>query len=883
MLNRLRLSNWSFSTQITVFAIFASCIMAISSIVMGGWFAWQQGEAAGERMMSDIIGRRAQELQAYFEKQDDKLTLIVNNPLTQQALIKNTPAAMAPLLHKWQFLNVDKGATDFYLVHKSGQIISSTDTGLAPSLQTGQLATLWQKLRNDPKSTDAVLSDFEKSPRTDGSANIYMMQNVLSDNGEWLGGLALRLNTQSINGILEQKAHGYNELLSFIVGSDGITRSEIADTPGPDTLSYRLDARNEALPKVLRGESGTMVTIGVHHHHDFYGFQPFAYGGQTFGLMVELDEDILTDPAYSTVYRSLAVSGVVLLGVVAVAWVMGRNLAKPLALLSKSMTLMLQGYPTNNSALEKRQDELGALARSMQQIYDRSVVTQRIKTMVDASTTQFMIADNDFNIVYINESLQQILQQSEAWFMKQTNNIKVNNLIGQSIDVFHGKHAAMIRQRLANTNTRFQSALTIEDRRFQLSVAPVYNANNERIGYATEWIEKTAEYVLEQKIMATLEQMSVGQFDHVIHISDANNIAGKISLALNNTNKTIMQFMESIQKTIAALANGCLNQQITQEYNGQFGAVTSNLNHALAQISQTITGVKTANHTIDMASTNIASNANNLLSHAEQQAAVLQETAATMEEMSATISINASNASEASRLAADAETQALQGTKVVTNAVTAMENIVDSSNRINTIVSVIDGIAFQTNLLALNAAVEAARAGEAGKGFSVVAAEVRILAQRSSDAARDIKTLITQSNSQINEGVTLVHKAGEALDMIMNGISSVNRSINEIAVASRQQSSAVQEITTTMAHIDTMTQKTSSTADDCAKSASALRTQMDDLSTLVNFFQSAEHASDRILSHAANVRAEKVPAKEVMKNVLPTLPNRVAGADWSQF
>jgi methyl-accepting chemotaxis protein len=232
----------------------------------------------------------------------------------------------------------------------------------------------------------------------------------------------------------------------------------------------------------------------------------------------------------------------------------------------------------------------------------------------------------------------------------------------------------------------------------------------------------------------------------------------------------------------------------------------------------------------------VAASASEQAASVERQAASLQETAATLETMTATIKSNATNAAHGQTAADDAAERASRGGVVVQEAVAAMGKIEAGSARISDIISVIDSIAFQTNLLALNAAVEAARAGDAGKGFAVVASEVRGLAQRSAEAARDIKALISESSQQVSAGVDLVNRTGEALTEIFGAIQNVSTTVAEISVATREQSSAVDDINSAVSQVDQMTQENASRASGSASTAATLAEQAQKLVSTVSTF-----------------------------------------------
>ncbi len=257
--------------------------------------------------------------------------------------------------------------------------------------------------------------------------------------------------------------------------------------------------------------------------------------------------------------------------------------------------------------------------------------------------------------------------------------------------------------------------------------------------------------------------------------------------------------------------------------------------------------------------------------------------------MSATVRQNAENAKNADQLAKTANQTASKGGQVVEQAVTAMSGIETSAQKITDIIGVIDEIAFQTNLLALNASVEAARAGEAGKGFAVVAQEVRQLAQRSAQAASDIKTLIQDSNAQVKDGVQLVNQAGEALGEIVGSIGKVTGIVREISSASQEQAAGVQEINSSINNMDEMTQQNSALVEESTAAARALSEQAGKLSELMAFFRLEEGVSPiRRPSQAPRRPAAPSPvrAKPRVKSPAITAPPAIAAADdegWSEF
>ncbi|MFT7721436.1 MAG: methyl-accepting chemotaxis protein [Roseateles sp.] len=268
---------------------------------------------------------------------------------------------------------------------------------------------------------------------------------------------------------------------------------------------------------------------------------------------------------------------------------------------------------------------------------------------------------------------------------------------------------------------------------------------------------------------------------------------------------------------------------------------TAQLAQALAGMQHSLRGlvgsVRQNADGVATASAEIATGNNDLSSRTEAQASALEETAASMEQLSATVRQNADNAEQADRLAQDATRVAQQGGEVVGEAVARMRGIEESSRKIGDIIGTIDTIAFQTNILALNAAVEAARAGEQGRGFAVVASEVRMLAQRSAEAAREIKGLIGDSVERIEQGAELVNQAGDTMQQVVTSIGRVAGIVREISAASREQSAGVAQVGEAITQMDQATQQNAALVEESAAAAESLRQQADELVRLVSTFR----------------------------------------------
>lgn len=280
----------------------------------------------------------------------------------------------------------------------------------------------------------------------------------------------------------------------------------------------------------------------------------------------------------------------------------------------------------------------------------------------------------------------------------------------------------------------------------------------------------------------------------------------------------------ALAQGLKSLAEGNLTFRI-RDLPEIYGQVRDDFNSAMAQLQQTIRAVAAAAQEVSSATVEISTSTNNLSQRTEEQAAGLEQTSAAMEEMAATVRKNAESAAQASDAAGSARNAAARGGEVVSQAMDAMARIEESSGKVSDIMGVIDEIARQTNLLALNAAVEAARAGDAGRGFAVVASEVRSLAQRSAQAAKDVKELITNSDGHVRNGVDLVRKTGASLDEIVASTKGIAEVVREIASASAEQASGIDQVNKALVQMDEATQQNSALVEENAATARTLEEQ----------------------------------------------------------
>ncbi|MBU4610520.1 Tar ligand binding domain-containing protein [Achromobacter sp. GG226] len=328
--------------------------------------------------------------------------------------------------------------------------------------------------------------------------------------------------------------------------------------------------------------------------------------------------------------------------------------------------------------------------------------------------------------------------------------------------------------------------------------------------------------------------------------------------------RRVLNPLKQVGAQFDRIAAGDLTSRVEVKNQNEIGQLMLALQRMQQGLGRTVLTVRQGVEEINFGSREIAAGNSDLSSRTEEQAASLEETAASMEQLAATVKQNADNARQANKLAASASGTAVQGGEVVGQVVETMASIAGSSRKVTEIISVIDGIAFQTNILALNAAVEAARAGEQGKGFAVVAGEVRSLAQRSAQAAKEIKELIQTSVTEVDRGSELVARAGATMQEVVNAVQRVTDIMGEISAASDEQSSGIEQVNRAVTQMDEVTQQNAALVEQAAAGAASLEEQAGRLQAAVAAFKVNESevidvAAQQSLRGAASSRSDTGP------------------------
>ena len=522
----------------------------------------------------------------------------------------------------------------------------------------------------------------------------------------------------------------------------------------------------------------------------------------------------------------------------------------PLRQIADAMSAASQGDLSVEAKGAERADEVGVIAGALgvfmgisrdnlaKQEQDRKLANDnlRIKIALDSVKGNVMMADNDGVIVYVNASVVQMMKEAEADLRTALPDFDANNMMGANFDQFHANPAHQ-RNLLAGLTSTYETQVEVGGRTMQITANSVVNELGERLGSVVEWRDLTGQVSAVKDIEKLIDQASAGELDARLKEDEFIGFLSTIAAGINQVLDAVVVPIHEAQDVLQKMSEGDLQVSMDGDYRGEFARLQGSLTTTRDKLNETVAQIRSIGGDINTSSREISESNNSLSESTTEQASSLEETAASMEQMTATVRQNAQSAERADSLAKEASNVATKGGKVAQEAADAMGEISASSKQIADIVNVIDDIAFQTNLLALNASVEAARAGEQGRGFSVVAQEVRNLAQRSAEAAKDIKTLIDDSVNRIDAGSRLAAESSESLTKIVASVAEVSSIVTEIATASNEQSNGITQVNRAVEQMDSVTQRNAAQVEETAAATTTMSRQAEDMMALMDFFK----------------------------------------------
>lgn len=562
----------------------------------------------------------------------------------------------------------------------------------------------------------------------------------------------------------------------------------------------------------------------------------------------------LTDVStlYNTKLRRAVLTGVGFLGFVSLlTWLISGQIITSLKK-AASIAHSIAGGNLENPIDSGANDETGQLLTSLDAMQtqlrnqiaeerNKAIDSGRIKQALDNVSTNVMVIDSHFEVLYINDSLLATFRARQGEFKKSIPQFDLDTLVGNSIDLLQSIDSLKRYhlENLINSNVQDEE---VDRLTFRITANRILDEDGSTIGIVLEWEDRTEQLEIEDSISTIVQQAQNGSLSGRLNNSGEatgfeNRLAGSINSLLDVNEKVI----DDVGRVLSALAIGDLTEKVTGEYQGSFNELKSNANETVDQLKNIIFKIRNSTENMKQSVSGIVDGNKSLNERTAEQATSIEQTAVSMEEITGTVRNNSSNVDDANQLAKQAKEQAEQGGAAILDTTRAMGEINEASTKITDITTVIEEIAFQTNLLALNAAVEAAHAGDQGRGFAVVAAEVRVLAERSSEAAKRINVLITDTTKKIGEGSKLVDISGKHLEEIITTVSQVSTYMNEISSAGSEESAGIEKVNQAVIQFDQSLQQNTSLVSQTSKVSNALLDESRNFSELVAYFKLDQH------------------------------------------
>lgn len=471
------------------------------------------------------------------------------------------------------------------------------------------------------------------------------------------------------------------------------------------------------------------------------------------------------------------------------------------------------------SAVKMMQIQLGAMVEDANYQLNRST---RLKSALDSASANIMMITNKGKVLYFNDESRNFFEQHASALKSAFPDFDIDTLIGKSLaDVFK----ADIFSQMADNTEEITVEQTFAGLLLNLKIKPVFNPQHQVIGSVVQWEDLTQQRQIEDNLKQTLEMASMG---HTALKIDTQGLSGFFLETSNNINALLSelnQIIESMVFVMTKLATGDLQGRIEKSLQGSLAAMKGSTHVSLDNLSAIVYYIKQAAEMVSSAASESASTALDLSDRTQKAAATLEQINSTMQSVHSQQTQNTQELMNINQLASNTVEKNSMAKSALEQTVTAIDEMQSTSEKIASIIGMIDGISFQTNLLALNAAVEAARAGEHGRGFAVVAGEVRTLAQKSAEASAEIRQLIEESIDKVQQGVSKVQETNQAFDEVNHSVTHIGNSLSEVVSSIEQQQVAVSNIAQSINSLDDNLQSNAALVEETSAASESLKDQ----------------------------------------------------------
>jgi methyl-accepting chemotaxis protein len=461
------------------------------------------------------------------------------------------------------------------------------------------------------------------------------------------------------------------------------------------------------------------------------------------------------------------------------------------------------------------------------------VHVDRMMEALQTASTPFMFVDSDRTIVAINAAALAMFESAAENLRTAISGFDAGSIKGRSVNIF-GQDV------FEHLNSAGNMRLSLGDCHFNIIITPVSTDMGESLGSSIEWRDVTAQVATEKQINAIVRAAGKGDFSRRVNLTQKDGFLGDLAKSINELTATVDLGLSNTVTMVSAMARGDISERFTGEFSGAFARLQTDANFMAEKMNSVAENIATVSGDVEFTARELGRGMTHLASRTSSEAAALEETSVSMKEFTDTIRRIATQTGLANKLAEAALATAGGGRDIAMKAIEAVTGIQESSKRTNEIVGLIQDIAFQTNLLSLNASVEAARAGDAGRGFAVVASEVRALSQRTAQASKDIRALISHTDTQVQNGVDLVKLAGNSLADILAAVHKLGKIVAEISAASSEQAVTVEQVSRTFSSLDESTQQNAALASEANIALHDAHQKIGLLRQAVSFFKVKE-------------------------------------------